>query len=131
MDKIIKIGKRVFPKKEVEIAINVGNFATTASDDFQNIMENWCIDEELSEVVDVILEKGVSLEEAINLVAHGLSSNTTEYKDYCELIAIGEFCGKYEEAKFSVYQKMIKDYCNQDKFHYMEEFLIHNKFEYG
>ena len=56
---------------------------------------------------------------------------TPNYKDYGELIAIGEFCGSYNKDNLPIYKKMIEDYYNQNEFNYMEEFLIHNKSEYG
>ena len=131
---IIEMDSRTFSEKEIEIAVNVGDFSTTAKDEYQIVMEDWTIDVELSKMVDVVLRKGVSIEEALKIMTRDENPSVfTEpnYKDYCELIAIGEFCGNYKKDNLPIYKKMIEDYYNQDEFHYMEEFLIHNKSEYG
>lgn len=131
---IIEIDSRIFSEKEIEIAINVGDFSATAGEEYQIAMEDWSIDVELSKMVDIILKKDISIEEAFELMTKDdIPSVFVEpnYKDYCELIAIGEFCGNYNKNNLPIYKKMIEDYYNQDKLHYMESFLIHNKSEYG
>ena len=130
---IIKMYSRSFNEKEIKVAINVGDFSTIAKDE-QVIMEDWTIDVEFSKMVDIILKKNVSIEDALKIMTRDEYSSACKelnYKDYCEQIAIGEFCGSYNEDNLPIYKKMIEDYYNQDEFHYMEEFLIHNKSEYG
>lgn len=126
---MIKIGSRSFSKKEIEIAVNVGNFSMTAKDEYQ-VMKDWTIDDELSKMVALLLKKKVSIEEALKIMAQDVNPSEEPNKDFSELIAIGEFCGNYKKDNLPIYKKMIEDYYNQDEFHYMEEFLIHNK-SYG
>ena len=98
--------------KKIKVAINVGDFSTIAKDE-QVIMEDWTIDVEFSKMVDIILKKNVSIEEALKIMTRDEYSSACEepnYKDYCERIAIGEFCGSYNEDNLPIYKKIIKDY---------------------